>query len=132
MSIKYTTSHSYYSLLVCAGLALISNTKIFSVTHPQVISLDVQWRERGFLVDTLKKDKNRFQKEVAKAKKAGGEDPENAAKIKEVVAEIKTAEATLGEQQRGRRELEVKSVLRVPSGGCDSLYLTWLVFCGCL
>lgn len=71
----------------------------------QVINLDVQWRECGFRVDQLKKDKNLFQKEVAMAKKAGGEDPENAAKIKEVATQIKAAEATLGESRR-RSELK--------------------------
>lgn len=62
-----------------------------------MIDLDTQWREYIFRIDSLNKDKNRFQKEVTKAKKAGGEDPENAANIKEVVKEIKSVEIKLGE-----------------------------------
>lgn len=62
-----------------------------------MIELDTQWREYIFRIDSLNKDKNCFQKEVTKAKKAGGEDPENAAKIKEVATEIKVVETKLGE-----------------------------------
>ncbi|CAM9322056.1 unnamed protein product [Pylaiella littoralis] len=63
----------------------------------EVIELDTQWREYIFRIDSLNKDKNCFQKEVTKAKKAGGEDPENAAKIKEVATEIKVVETKLAE-----------------------------------
>ena len=63
----------------------------------QVIDLDNQWRECRGRIDDLNKAKNLFQKEVTKAKKAGGEDPENAAKIKETVKEIKTVEVKMGE-----------------------------------
>ena len=62
-----------------------------------MIDLDTQWRDCRSRIDFLNKDKNRFQKEVTKAKKAGGEDPENAAKIIEVVKEVKVVEARLGE-----------------------------------
>lgn len=63
----------------------------------QVIDLDNQWRACRGRIDDLNKAKNLFQKEVTKAKKAGGEDPENAAKIKETVKEIKTVEVSMGE-----------------------------------
>ena len=62
-----------------------------------MIHLDTQWRDCRSRIDFLNKDKNRFQKEVTKAKKAGGEDPENAAKIVAVVKEVKDVEAKLGE-----------------------------------
>lgn len=62
-----------------------------------MIDLDTKWRESRSRIDFLNKDKNRFQKEVTKAKKAGGEDPENAAKIKEVAKEVKVVEAKMGE-----------------------------------
>lgn len=48
------------------------------------------------MIDSLNKDRNRFQKEVTKAKKAGGEDPGNAAKIVEVAKKVKVEEAKLG------------------------------------
>eukprot|EP00752_Nemacystus_decipiens_P011622 g10317.t1 len=63
----------------------------------EVIDLDNQWRECRGRIDDLNKAKNLFQKEVTKAKKAGGEDPENAAKIKETVKEIKTVEVKMVE-----------------------------------
>lgn len=63
----------------------------------QVIDLDTKWRESRSRIDFLNKDRNRYQKEVTKAKKAGGEDPENAAKIKEVAKEVKIVEAKMGE-----------------------------------
>lgn len=64
---------------------------------PQVIELDNQWRDCRSKIDSLNKERNRCQKEVGKAKKAGGEDPENAAKILEVAKEGKVVEAKLGE-----------------------------------
>lgn len=62
-----------------------------------MISLDDKWRDCRSRIDSLNKDKNRFQKEVTKAKKAGGEDPENAANILATVKEVKLVEAQLGE-----------------------------------
>ena len=62
-----------------------------------MIDLDTQWRDCRSKIDCLNKDRNRFQKEVTKAKKAGGEDPENAAKILEVAKETKLQETKLGE-----------------------------------
>ncbi|CAM9800640.1 unnamed protein product [Hapterophycus canaliculatus] len=62
-----------------------------------VIDLDNQWRECRSRIDFLNKDRNRFQKEVTKARKAGGDDPENAAKIKEVAKEVEAAKASLAE-----------------------------------
>lgn len=62
-----------------------------------MIDLDTKWRESRSRIDFLNKDKNRYQKEVTKAKKAGGEDPENAAKIKEVAKEVKVVEAKMSE-----------------------------------
>ncbi|CAN0392171.1 unnamed protein product, partial [Scytosiphon promiscuus] len=63
----------------------------------QVIDLDNQWRECRSRIDFLNKDRNRFQKEVTKARKAGGDDPENAAKIKEVAKDVEAAKGTLAE-----------------------------------
>ncbi|CAM9961414.1 unnamed protein product, partial [Sphacelaria rigidula] len=66
-----------------------------------VIALDTEWRDCKGRYDKLNKAKNLHQKEVTKAKKAGGEDPENAAKIKEVSKEIelvKVLEAELAQK----------------------------------
>lgn len=63
-----------------------------------MISLDEQWRECKRRYDGLNKDKNCYQKEVTKAKKAGGEDPENAAKILAVNKEIEQAKGLEGEK----------------------------------
>lgn len=62
-----------------------------------MIALDNKWRDARSKIDVLNKEKNLCQKEVTKAKKAGGEDPENAAKIKDVAKEVKIVEASLGE-----------------------------------
>lgn len=73
-----------------------------------MITLDEQWRECKGRYDGLNKDKNRYQKEVTKAKKAGGEDPENAAKILEVSKEIESAKALSGENREPTNNLRNK------------------------
>lgn len=63
-----------------------------------MIALDTEWRDCKGRYDKLNKAKNLHQKEVTKAKKAGGEDPENAAKIKEVSKEIELVKVLEGEK----------------------------------
>ncbi|CAM9418415.1 unnamed protein product [Choristocarpus tenellus] len=71
----------------------------------EVIAKDSSWRECRSSIDFLNKERNRLQKEVTKAKKAGGDDPENVMKIKDIGVKIKETEVKLEELEKEVQKL---------------------------